>query len=35
LNGRTAHFDVVHTSRGDEVRVHAGDDTSTLVVTLR
>jgi hypothetical protein len=35
LNGRTAHFDIVHTSRGDEVRVHAGDDTSTLVVTLR
>ncbi|MFL6145343.1 MAG: hypothetical protein ACJ72N_26225 [Labedaea sp.] len=35
LNGRAAHFSVVHTSRGDEVRVRADGRSSILVVNLR
>jgi hypothetical protein len=35
LNGRSVQFDVVHTARGDEVRVRADDRSSVLEVSIR
>src|SRR5256885_1509729 len=35
LGGRSVHFDIVHTARGDEVHVRADDRSNVLEVSLR